>query len=82
MSNADFELFHDLKAEIESLRHRNRKLECENSRLRAMTGCKRRKSRKSACIENYKEGMTGQQLATLSDCSVRYANQVIAILKG
>ena len=69
-----------LKSEYAARKRRCRKLENENSRLRSMTGVCVRNSKKNNCINNYRAGMTGSQLASVSKCSVRYANQVIAAI--
>ena len=71
-----------LKAEIEQLKKQVRKLQCENSTLRALTGRKKRKARKNAIIKHYKEGITGAQLAELAGCSLRYANFVKRMIEG
>lgn len=65
-----------LKAEIERLKKQVRKLQCENSTLRGLTGRKKRRVRKNAVLAAYKPGMTGAELAKIAGCSVRYANYV------
>lgn len=79
----------ELESEVEKLKlsaaadkKQRRKLQNENSRLRAITGACVRSSKKNSCIEQYKDGMTGSQLAAVAKCGVRYANQIIKIISG
>lgn len=70
----------NLQSEIRQLKRQVRNLQNENCRLRALTGVKKRNSKKAECLKHYRPGITGGQLAKLAGCTVRYANQVILTL--
>lgn len=74
----DLTSYLSLQSEIRQLKRQVRNLQNENSRLRALTGVKKRNSKKAECVKHYRPGMTGGQLAKLAGCSVRYANRLIS----
>jgi len=62
-----------LKKQLETEKKKYRNLRYQNKKLRLACGLKVRVYKKSSCLQHYKPGMTGAQLAKAAGCSIRHA---------